>query len=179
MNDATSVAPLDVVEATVGEEVTVRIKPGQAIQGTLEGYDHHLNVVLSRGDTQSGFTATDEQSPAIGDGIIVIRGQMVMSITHPPTDDPDGSEPTTTGAADAVETAEDDAVETDAESTEPLAAALTSLQERLTSHDLDVHPADDGQSLIVEKLGSTYHIRPDHVDGDGPHREQFEQFLND
>lgn len=56
--------------------------------------------------------------------------------------------------------------------------SLTALHERLTNHGLDVQLADDGQSLRVEKLGVTYHVRPDHVEGDGPHREQLEYLVD-
>ena len=38
--------PLDVLEASLEEAVTVRLKDGTAFTGTLAGYDQHMNVVL-------------------------------------------------------------------------------------------------------------------------------------
>jgi len=38
--------PLDVLEASLGEEVTVRLKGGEEAFGELTGYDQHMNLVL-------------------------------------------------------------------------------------------------------------------------------------
>lgn len=81
MSEPESAAPLDVVEATVGEAVTIHLKNEQAVHGRLEGYDQHLNVVLSTVETSPTPTPTDEQAPTTGEGMLVIRGQMVVSIT--------------------------------------------------------------------------------------------------
>jgi small nuclear ribonucleoprotein len=56
--------PLDVLEASVGEAVTVRLKDGTEYVGTLTGYDQHMNVVLE------------------DDNTTIIRGDNVVSI-HP------------------------------------------------------------------------------------------------
>lgn len=95
MSDPESTVPLDVVEATVGETVTVQLKNEQAVHGTLEGYDQHLNVVLSKVENSPAANAANEQTPTTGKGMLVIRGQMVLSITQPPTTT-DSSETTTT-----------------------------------------------------------------------------------
>lgn len=88
MSDLESTAPLDAVEATVGEVVTIQLKNELVVHGTLEGYDQHLNVVLSNVENSPAATATDEQAPTTGEGMLVIRGQMVVSITQPPTHTP-------------------------------------------------------------------------------------------
>jgi len=55
--------PLDVLEASLGEEVTVRLKGGEEYVGDLSGYDQHMNLVLE-----------DDQDTTI------IRGDNVVSI---------------------------------------------------------------------------------------------------
>jgi Small nuclear ribonucleoprotein (snRNP) homolog len=57
--------PLDVLEESVGNEVTVELKGGDHYDGRLAGYDQHMNLVLETGDT--GDTT-------------VIRGDNVVSI---------------------------------------------------------------------------------------------------
>lgn len=57
--------PLDVLEAAIGDAVTVRLKDGEEFVGTLTGYDQHMNVVVE-----------DEE-----DNTTIIRGDNVVSIT--------------------------------------------------------------------------------------------------
>ena len=57
--------PLDVLEASIGNTVTVQLKGGDEYVGTLEGYDQHMNVVLEDDD----------------DNTTIIRGDNVVSIT--------------------------------------------------------------------------------------------------
>ncbi|KAB7513262.1 Like-Sm ribonucleoprotein core [Halosegnis rubeus] len=54
--------PLDVLEATLGEEVTVTLKGGETFDGELTGYDQHMNLVLD------------------GENTTIIRGDNVVSI---------------------------------------------------------------------------------------------------
>ena len=54
--------PLDVLEASLGEEVTVRLKGGEEYVGELTGCDQHMNLVVENGDTT------------------IIRGDNVVSI---------------------------------------------------------------------------------------------------
>ncbi|PSP37629.1 Like-Sm ribonucleoprotein core [Halobacteriales archaeon SW_8_65_20] len=54
--------PLDVLETTLGEEVTVTLKGGETVDGELTGYDQHMNLVL------------DDENTTI------IRGDNVVSI---------------------------------------------------------------------------------------------------
>ena len=75
--------PLDVLEASLDETVTVALKDGTAYVGTLAGYDQHMNVVLD---------APAELDDADADGVgeltvesvedtTIIRGDNVVSIT--------------------------------------------------------------------------------------------------
>ncbi|MCU4925635.1 Like-Sm ribonucleoprotein core [Halobacteria archaeon AArc-dxtr1] len=70
--------PLDVLEASLDEQVTVRLKTGDEYVGDLAGYDQHMNLVLA-----------DVKSPAAGEPDVetptedttIIRGDNVVSIT--------------------------------------------------------------------------------------------------
>jgi small nuclear ribonucleoprotein len=55
--------PLDVLETSVGESVTVQLKDGEIYQGTLAGYDQHMNLVVEEGEDTT-----------------IIRGDNVVSI---------------------------------------------------------------------------------------------------
>ncbi|RBI64059.1 LSM domain-containing protein [Halomicrococcus sp. NG-SE-24] len=57
--------PLDVLEASLNSEVTVRLKGGEEYTGTLTGYDQHMNLVIE--------DAADEDTT-------IIRGDNVVSI---------------------------------------------------------------------------------------------------
>ncbi|PSP85294.1 Like-Sm ribonucleoprotein core [Halobacteriales archaeon QS_6_64_34] len=54
--------PLDVLEASLGEAVTVQLKDGEVFEGELTGYDQHMNLVIEDEDTT------------------IIRGDNVVSI---------------------------------------------------------------------------------------------------
>ena len=54
--------PLDVLEASLGDSVTVRLKDGEIFEGELTGYDQHMNLVIEDEDTT------------------IIRGDNVVSI---------------------------------------------------------------------------------------------------
>ncbi|MFC4448004.1 MULTISPECIES: LSM domain-containing protein [Halorussus] len=58
--------PLDVLEASLDEEVTVRLKGGEEFEGVLTGYDQHMNLVLE--DTEEEDTT-------------IIRGDNLVSIS--------------------------------------------------------------------------------------------------
>ena len=55
--------PLDVLEASLGTEVTVRLKDGGEYVGELSGYDQHMNLVIEDGQDTT-----------------IIRGDNVVSI---------------------------------------------------------------------------------------------------
>ena len=55
--------PLDVLEETLGSDVTVTLKGGEVYDGILAGYDQHMNLVLEEGDN-----------------VTIIRGDNVVTI---------------------------------------------------------------------------------------------------
>ncbi|WP_178917051.1 LSM domain-containing protein [Natronomonas gomsonensis] len=55
--------PLDVLEETLGSEVSVTLKGGEVYDGILAGYDQHMNLVLEEGDN-----------------VTIIRGDNLVSI---------------------------------------------------------------------------------------------------
>jgi small nuclear ribonucleoprotein len=72
--------PLDVLEATLGDSVTVRLKDGATYTGELGGYDQHLNVVLDPAGSESGPETDDGAAEAV-ESTTIIRGDNVVSIT--------------------------------------------------------------------------------------------------
>ncbi|MFC6765817.1 LSM domain-containing protein [Natrinema soli] len=70
--------PLDVLEASLGERVTVRLKSGDEYLGELAGYDQHMNLVLE--DVTIPIEGGVEEEPPVEDTTI-IRGDNVVSIT--------------------------------------------------------------------------------------------------
>jgi small nuclear ribonucleoprotein len=56
--------PLDVLEASVDEDVVVKLKGGEVYEGTLVGYDQHMNLVVEEAEDTT-----------------IIRGDNVVSIT--------------------------------------------------------------------------------------------------
>jgi small nuclear ribonucleoprotein len=68
--------PLDVLEASLDGDVTVHLKDGRALFGTLAGYDQHMNVVLEPAADESG----DIDVEAV-DNTMIIRGDNVVTIT--------------------------------------------------------------------------------------------------
>jgi small nuclear ribonucleoprotein len=83
--------PLDVLEASLNEDVTVRLKDGAAFFGRLAGYDQHMNVVLEASDANAGADGGDEtddvNAEAAGsdaeavEDTTIIRGDNVVTIT--------------------------------------------------------------------------------------------------
>ncbi len=72
--------PLDVLEATVGDGVTVRLKDGQTYSGRLAGFDQHMNLVLEAADGESADSEGADAEPV--EDTTIIRGDNVVSI-HP------------------------------------------------------------------------------------------------
>ena len=76
--------PLDVLEASLEDAVTIRLKDGTAFTGTLAGYDQHMNVVL---DPSAGVEGdeiddgVDEIATEAVEDTTIIRGDNVVSIT--------------------------------------------------------------------------------------------------
>ena len=55
--------PLDVLEDSLGDPVTVHLKGGEVFTGSLTGYDQHMNLVVEDGED-----------------VTIIRGDNVVSI---------------------------------------------------------------------------------------------------
>jgi small nuclear ribonucleoprotein len=78
--------PLDVLEETLGDPVTVLLKDDTRYAGRLAGFDQHMNVVLEDAAAESGEGAGMPGGPDGGEGdgggqdTIVIRGDNVVSI---------------------------------------------------------------------------------------------------
>ncbi|AEH37089.1 LSM domain-containing protein [Halopiger xanaduensis] len=70
--------PLDILEASLGERVTVRLKSGDEYVGELTGYDQHMNLVLEDATIPVGGTV-EEEEPV--EDTTIIRGDNVVSIT--------------------------------------------------------------------------------------------------
>jgi small nuclear ribonucleoprotein len=56
--------PLDVLEASVGNYVTVQLKDGGSHDGQLVGYDQHMNLVVEEGEDTTIIR---------GDNVVCIR----------------------------------------------------------------------------------------------------------
>jgi len=72
--------PLDVLEASLDEDVTVHLKDGRAFHGHLGGYDQHMNVVLEPGD-EIGEGVLDDPNVEQVDNTTIIRGDNVVTIS--------------------------------------------------------------------------------------------------
>ena len=59
--------PLDVLEASLEEEVTVLLKGGEQFVGTLAGYDQHMNLVLE------GTGEAEDTTIIRGDNVVTIK----------------------------------------------------------------------------------------------------------
>jgi small nuclear ribonucleoprotein len=68
--------PLDALEASLDDPVTVELKDGRAFHGCLDGYDQHMNVVLV--DTVD-TVEVDSDARRVRDKTI-IRGDNVVRI---------------------------------------------------------------------------------------------------
>jgi len=73
--------PLDVLEASLEETVTVALKDGTAYVGTLAGYDQHMNVVLDAPQETGDAEALGELTVESVEDTTIIRGDNVVSIT--------------------------------------------------------------------------------------------------
>jgi len=62
--DETGNRPLDALESTVGSDVTVHLKDGETCEGTLAGYDQHMNLVVEEGEDTTIIR---------GDNVVFIR----------------------------------------------------------------------------------------------------------
>ena len=70
--------PLDVLEASLGDRVRVRLKSGEEYVGDLAGYDQHMNLVL---EDAAVSPAEEASADASIEDTTIIRGDNVVSIT--------------------------------------------------------------------------------------------------
>ena len=73
--------PLDVLEASLDETVTVALKDGTGYVGTLAGYDQHMNVVLDAPEEFGEADGVGELTVEAVEDTTIIRGDNVVSIT--------------------------------------------------------------------------------------------------
>lgn len=71
--------PLDVLEASLDEDVTVHLKDGRAFHGILAGYDQHMNVVLEPAAEVEDHILGEPEIESV-DNTTIIRGDNVVSI---------------------------------------------------------------------------------------------------
>ncbi len=66
--------PLDVLEKSVNQKLSLLLKDGRLIEGTLSGYDEYMNMVLN--DVEEKNDDTKRRL-----GTIILRGNNVVSIS--------------------------------------------------------------------------------------------------
>jgi small nuclear ribonucleoprotein len=65
--------PLDVLESSVDDSVTVRLKDGSTYRGVLAGYDQHMNVVLDPSTGADGESGVEDTTIIRGDNVVTIE----------------------------------------------------------------------------------------------------------
>ena len=65
--------PLQALEKALGQRVLLVLKDGRVIEGTLSGFDEHMNLVLDGAEERS-----EAGKRAVG--TLVLRGNHVVSI---------------------------------------------------------------------------------------------------
>jgi len=66
--------PLDVLEKSVNQRLTLLLKDGRILNGKLSGYDEYMNLVLE--DTEETVNDTKRKI-----GTVILRGNNVVSIS--------------------------------------------------------------------------------------------------
>jgi small nuclear ribonucleoprotein len=69
--------PLDVMEDSLGAEVTVHLKSGETYTGELGGYDQHMNLVVEPTEDEE---TTEEAGKTHVRDTTIIRGDNVVTI---------------------------------------------------------------------------------------------------
>lgn len=68
------VLPLNVLEKTLNQKLTLLLKDGRILEGKLIGFDDYMNMVLE--DTEE---TTDETQRRLG--TVILRGNNIISIS--------------------------------------------------------------------------------------------------
>jgi small nuclear ribonucleoprotein len=66
--------PLDVLEKSINQKLTLLLKDGRNLEGTLSGYDEYMNMVLS--DVEEDIGEAKRKL-----GTVILRGNNVVSIS--------------------------------------------------------------------------------------------------
>ncbi len=66
--------PLDVLEKSLNQKLSLLLKDGRVIEGKLSGYDEYMNMVLN--DVEETNNETKRRL-----GTIILRGNNVVSIS--------------------------------------------------------------------------------------------------
>ena len=66
--------PLDVLEKSLNQKLSLLLKDGRVVEGKLSGYDEYMNMVLS--DVEETVDDTKRRL-----GTIILRGNNVVSIS--------------------------------------------------------------------------------------------------
>jgi len=72
--------PLDVLEDSLDDAVTVHLKDGTTYYGVLAGYDQHMNVVIEPEDGAEDRFDVDEEFAVAAEDTTIIRGDNVVTI---------------------------------------------------------------------------------------------------
>ena len=67
-----------VLERSIGKTVLIKLRGGNSLRGTLEGFDQHVNLVLKDAENISD----PEKVKSLG--TIILRGDNVIMISPPP-----------------------------------------------------------------------------------------------
>ena len=66
--------PIDVLQKSLNQKMILLLKDGRVLEGTLSGYDEHMNLVLE--DTEERMEETRKKL-----GTVIIRGSNIVSIS--------------------------------------------------------------------------------------------------
>jgi len=66
--------PVDILEKTLNRKMSLLLKDGRTLEGTLTGYDEYMNLVLEETEERN-----EEQRRRLG--TVVLRGNNVISMT--------------------------------------------------------------------------------------------------
>jgi small nuclear ribonucleoprotein len=67
--------PLELLQQSLHHRVLVELRGGRSFRGVLDGYDQHLNLILSGAEEVVGETATPRA------GVTLLRGDSVVFIS--------------------------------------------------------------------------------------------------